>query len=129
MKLNKINLGSLIAVGHEDNRLGLLCDRADGLEYIEVRAPQAAYEGLQQVADIANETIPVIPMQTLESSCVAAVGYDRDRAQLHVEFVNGSHYQYEAVEPETWQDFRNASSPGQFYNRNIKGQLKSQRLD
>lgn len=129
MKLNKINLGSLIAVGHENNRLGLLCDRDEGLEYIEVPAPQAAYEGLQQVAALANETIPVISMQALESSCVAAVGYDRDRAQLHVEFVNGSHYQYEAVEPDTWQDFCNAASPGQFYNQNVKGQLKSQRLD
>lgn len=129
MKLNKINLGSLIAVGHENNRLGLLCDRADGWEYIEVRAPQAAYEGLQQVAAIANDEISIISMQALESSCVAAVGYDRDRAQLHVEFVHGGHYQYEAVEPETWQDFCNASSPGQFYNQNIKGQLKSQRLD
>jgi hypothetical protein len=55
MKLNKINLKNVIAVGHEPDRLALLIDRGNAIEYLEIPAPRAAYEGLQQVADYINE--------------------------------------------------------------------------
>jgi hypothetical protein len=129
MKLDKIDLSNLIAVGHDNNRLGLLFDRGEEIEYVEVIAPQAAYEGLQQVAALANEEIPAFAIKALESSCAAAIGYDRDRHNLQVEFTNGATYEYAAVEPEIWQEFCEAESPGQFYNSNIKGLYRSQRLD
>lgn len=55
MKLTKINLKNLVAVGHQNGTLGLLIDRGDEIEYVEVTAPEAAYDGLAQVADLAGD--------------------------------------------------------------------------
>lgn len=55
MKMNKIDLSSIVAVGHEDGYLALLIDRGDEMEYIEVPAPADAYFGLQGVAELADE--------------------------------------------------------------------------
>ena len=55
MKMNKIDLTSIVAVGHEDGYLALLIDRGDEMEYIEVPAPADAYFGLQGVAELADE--------------------------------------------------------------------------
>lgn len=54
MKLTKIDLSQIVAVGHNNGQLGLLIDRGDQIEYIEVPAPVAAYDGLQQVSNFAN---------------------------------------------------------------------------
>ncbi|MGB3403641.1 MAG: KTSC domain-containing protein [Microcoleaceae cyanobacterium] len=58
MKLNKIDLKNVIAAGHNQEDLVLLIDRGNEIEYLEISAPQAAYEGLQQVADYANPPCP-----------------------------------------------------------------------
>lgn len=55
MKLNKIDLKNIIAVGHAQEQLALLIDRGNAIEYLEIPAPRAAYEGLQQVADYIND--------------------------------------------------------------------------
>lgn len=55
MKLTKIDLKNRVAVGHENGTLGLLIDRGDEIEYVEVRAPEVAREGLEQVASLAGE--------------------------------------------------------------------------
>ncbi len=47
MKLNKINLKNVIAVGHEQDQLVLLIDRENEIEYLEIPSPRAAYEGLK----------------------------------------------------------------------------------
>ena len=49
MRLSKIDLSKIVAVGHADGYLGLLIDRGEEVEYIEIPAPNAAYQGLQQV--------------------------------------------------------------------------------
>lgn len=49
MRLSKIDLSKIVAVGHSDGYLGLLIDRGEEVEYIEITAPNAAYQGLQQV--------------------------------------------------------------------------------
>ena len=54
MNLSKINLKNIIAVGHCQDQLGLLIDRGNEIEYLEVPAPKAAFEGLKQVADYAE---------------------------------------------------------------------------
>jgi hypothetical protein len=36
---------------------------------------------------------------------------------------NGKNYIYRNVPMEVWQSFKNADSPGRFYNENIKGRF------
>lgn len=58
MKLTKIDLTNLVAIGHSEGYLGLLIDRGDEMEYIEIPAPIAAYQGLKQVnAFAASDTV------------------------------------------------------------------------
>lgn len=47
MKLTKVDLSSLKAIAHDDDGLKLLIERDNEIEYIEIPAPLAAYEGLQ----------------------------------------------------------------------------------
>lgn len=145
MKLAKIDLSNVVAVGHEDDRLGLLIDRGDEVEYLELNAPPAAYQGLKQVSSLATNpgaqltgspepaqlpaTETPIAMLPVCSSMAKAVGYDRQREVLQVEFNNGSVYQYSQVETETWEYLQQSDSVGQFFNREIKGYYESQRLD
>ena len=54
MKLSKIDLSNVLAVGHSNGQLGLLIDRDSEIEFIEIAAPEAAMHGLQMVDFIAN---------------------------------------------------------------------------
>jgi KTSC domain len=127
MKLTQIDLTNLVAIGHNNNRLGLLIDQAGDLEYLEIPAPRAAFEGLQQLDSVVapEETID---MHSVQSTMANAVGYDRDRALLQIEFSNGAVYQYEDVGEEAWEELCDTHSPGQFFNQAIKGQYRSRRV-
>ena len=145
MKLNKIDLSNILAISHNDDYLGLVIDRGDSLEVIEIPAPVAAYEGLMQLNDVvADDNSPLavaidfnelpgvqteIPMLPVHSTMANAVGYDPDHQVLQVEFKNGAVYQYEDVDEETWEAMISSNSLGQFYNYEIKGNYPSRRLD
>jgi hypothetical protein len=135
MKLSKINLSSLRAIAHDDDGLKLLIEREDEIEYIEIPAPLAAYEGLQLLDRIIASTAAIEPyeepieMLPACSTMAAQVGYDYDREILQIEFNNGSVYQYAEVEPETWEDLQSTDSLGSFYNQEIKGYYPSQRIE
>ncbi len=60
------------------------------------------------------ERIPV------ESSNLASVGYDTEKATLEIEFLNGGIYQYFGVSLETYEGLMSAGSKGSFFDRNIK---------
>lgn len=138
MKLSKIDLSSVIAAGHKNGQLNLLIDRGEDIELIEIPAPLAAYNGLQQVADLANsESEPIaenqepqaIPMLPVNSTMAAAIGYDPDQQILQVEFATGKVYQYTDVEEQTWESLCEADSIGRFYNHQIKGNYNCRRID
>ncbi len=135
MKLSKINLSSLRAIAHDEDRLKLLIEREDEIEYIEIPAPVAAYEGLQLLDRIIASTLAIEPcsepIQMLPacSTMAAQVGYDEDREILQIEFNNGSVYQYSAVEPELWEDLQSSDSLGSFYNQEIKGYYPSVKIE
>lgn len=134
MKLSKIDLSNLVAVSHCDGYLGLLIDRGEEMEYIEVPAPNAAYQGLQQVNSLVAPLAPLPPieqpaMQPVNSSMAKAIGYDRTAQTLQVEFNNGSIYEYAGVEQETWESLQTADSIGKFYNSQIKGKYQCDRPD
>ena len=58
MKLTKIDLKNLVAVGHQNGALGLLIDRGDEIEYVEVPAPEVACDGLTRVAELVADEPP-----------------------------------------------------------------------
>jgi len=133
MRMSKIDLSSLKAIAHSDDCLKLLIDRGDEIEYIEIPAPLAAYEGLQQLdAIVASpavlDTNQAIAMLPVSSSMAAKVGYDCEREILQIEFNSGLVYQYSDVEPETWECLQSADSIGRFYNQEIKGNYSPNKL-
>lgn len=142
MKLSKVDLSSLLAISHDDDHLGLVIDRGDSLEFVEIPAPLAAYEGLRQLdAIVASDNpslaadfnqlpgvTPSLPMLPVQSTMANAVGYDPHQNLLQVEFQDGSVYQYEGVNAKTWQSLQETDSPGKFFNREIKGNYRSRRI-
>lgn len=134
MKLSKIDLSSLRAIAHDDNGLKLLIERDNEIEYVEISAPLAAYEGLQLLDRIMASTASIAPSEEIEmlpacSSMAAQVGYDEEREILQIEFNSGAVYQYSHVEPELWEDLQSTDSVGSFYNHEIKGYYPSQRIE
>ncbi|MBD2183900.1 KTSC domain-containing protein [Planktothrix sp. FACHB-1355] len=145
MKYTKIDLSNLVGISHDDEYLGLIIDRGDSIDVIEIPAPVAAYEGLVQLDAVVSSNSPElaasvdfyelpgvqseIPMLPVHSTMANSIGYDSDRHLLQVEFKNGSVYQYEGVDEEIWEEMISTDSPGKFYNREIKGYYRSRRLD
>lgn len=144
MKLSKIDLSNVLAVGHSSGQLGLLIDRGDEVEFIEIAAPEAALHGLQMVDYIANTdavelnagvaskkiaaSCEPIAMESVNSAMARAIGYNEDEQVLQIEFNNGSVYQYGNVETETWESLQNADSTGRFFNSEIKGCYSRRRV-
>jgi len=62
------------------------------------------------------------------SSNVTRLSYDETSSTLEVEFHNGSIYQYYEVSAKIWEDFKNASSKGQFIHQNLKGKYRYARV-
>ncbi|MBK8129608.1 MAG: KTSC domain-containing protein [bacterium] len=56
----------------------------------------------------------------VQSSNIAAIGYDDTNAILEVEFLNGSIYQYYGVPHDTYESLMNAASKGSFLNSYVK---------
>lgn len=145
MKLTKIDLSSVIAISHDGDFLGLAIDRGDSLEVIEIPAPVAAYEGLAQLNEIVTDDsselaasvdfyqLPgvesEVSMLPVRSTMANALGYDPKQHRLQIEFKNGAVYQFEGVDRETWEDMKESDSPGGFFNREIKGNYLSRRID
>lgn len=108
MKLSKVDLSNLIAIGHADGYLQLVIDRGESLEVMEIPAPIQAYEGLQQLNDVVADSpaLPVyeepIAMLPVSSSMAIALGYDASQEILQVEFHSGAVYQYSGVDSDTW---------------------------
>jgi lysyl-tRNA synthetase class 2 len=60
------------------------------------------------------EMIPV------ESSSVAAVGYDQDRSELFVRYVSGGTYAYSLVPARMYRELLASESKGRYVNTRIK---------
>ncbi len=57
---------------------------------------------------------------SVSSSNLASVGYDPQSQTLEIEFNDGSVYQYYSVPNSIYTGLMNASSHGQYFDRNIK---------
>ena len=67
-------------------------------------------------------------MQQVNSSNVAAVGYEEASQTLQVEFNNGSTYQYFDVPKAVFEGLTNAGSVGGYLNTHIKGSFRFSRV-
>ena len=77
--------------------------------------------------DGVAEPLPAI--RAVESSSIAAVGYDPDSRRLYLRFVgSGNAYLYYDVPPSTFDELMNAESKGGFVNSMIKGSYDYRRL-
>ncbi len=56
----------------------------------------------------------------VDSSNLASVGYDPSNQILEIEFNHGGIYQYQKVPESIYNGLMNASSHGQYFDRNIK---------
>lgn len=134
MKFSKINLSNLVGISHSDDHLGLLINRGDSVEYIEIPAPVEAYEGLQELNCVVESELQLPEMQQpiamlpAHSTMANAVGYDAQENLLQVEFSCGAVYQYEDVDEETWEALQESESVGRFFNQEIKGYYESRRV-
>jgi hypothetical protein len=58
--------------------------------------------------------------EEVSSSNLASVGYDVESKTLEIEFLNGGIYQYFSVPVTIYNGLMNASSHGQYFDKNIK---------
>lgn len=56
----------------------------------------------------------------MPSSVIRTFSYDPDARQLHVTFVSGRRYRYDAVPREIYEAMRRSFSKGQFFNRRVR---------
>ena len=63
----------------------------------------------------------------VESSTLAAVGYDAGRKLLELEFSSRAVYHYFGVPAAVHQSLLSASSKGSFFNRSIRGRFPHRR--
>lgn len=64
----------------------------------------------------------------VESSLIAAIGYDEIEKELTVEFKKGGTYGYRPVPYAVYTAMMEAVSVGSFFLRNIKGQYPYSRM-
>ena len=71
------------------------------------------YNGGEKVSDIQR--------QPVNSSDIAAIGYDEAGATIEVEFKATGIYRYFSVPKSVAEEFLRTPSPGKFFLQNIKG--------
>jgi len=67
-------------------------------------------------------------MHNVDSSNVAAVGFEEDSQTLQVEFNGGTTYQYFDVPQAIFDGLLSASSVGQYLNQHVKGTYRYSRV-
>lgn len=67
-------------------------------------------------------------MQHVNSSNIAAVGYDAENQTVYVQFVNGTSYAYKGVPEHEFENLRTAPSVGSYLNRNYKNVYPYERV-
>ena len=67
-------------------------------------------------------------MQSVESSCVAAAGYEPRSEEVHLKYVDGDTYAYAPVPHVIWRAFQAAESKGHFVNAVLKPNFPYRRV-
>jgi hypothetical protein len=64
-----------------------------------------------------------VPLEAIESSNLAAVGYNPEKKILAVQFKSGAIFHYSDVSLETAQEFYGSESRGRYYAQHIRGKI------
>ena len=67
-------------------------------------------------------------MTAVDSSWVAAIGYEENEREVHIALIEGSVYAYGAVPPDVWRLFLAADSKGTFVNEVLKPRYEVRKL-
>jgi hypothetical protein len=67
-------------------------------------------------------------MTPVDSTNVAAVGYDPEAQEIYVQFLSGTTYKYLGTDEQTFEELRDAPSVGSYLNRVIKPNYDYQQL-
>ena len=59
-------------------------------------------------------------MKNVDSSNIAAIGYDCELSELFVQYKNGMTYKYKEVPTNIYESFLKAESKGKFMNEEVK---------
>ena len=76
----------------------------------------------------ATTVVPIREIVALDSSSLASVAYDVERAILQIEFRDRSVYQYIEVPQEIHHDLLQAESKGAYFNKYVRNQYPSFKL-
>jgi hypothetical protein len=60
----------------------------------------------------------------LDSTTLAAAGYEQSEGRLQLDFRDGTCYEYSAVPPQLFHALLCAPSKGVFFNRHIRGRFR-----
>jgi hypothetical protein len=66
-------------------------------------------------------------MHRVESSWIAAIGYEADAEEVYVRVIEGGRYAYMDVPLEVWRSFLAADSKGTFVNEELKPHYRYRR--
>ncbi len=67
-------------------------------------------------------------LDTVESSMIHAVGYDKEKQILEIVFNSGRTYQYFDVPPQVHQELLKADSKGQYFLAMIRDVYETRRI-
>lgn len=71
-------------------------------------------------------TVP--QLSPVDSTSIAAIGYDATERTLWVRFVTGATYRYSDVPPATYEEFLEAESKGRYFNSEIRDAYSFERV-
>lgn len=73
---------------------------------------------------------PNLPeMAPVDSTSIAAIGYDRARSELYVQFVDGGTYAYSLVPVRIYLELLTSESKGRYVNTRIKPNHAARQVD
>jgi hypothetical protein len=67
-------------------------------------------------------------MVSVNSSNIAAIGYDQDTAVLTIQFIKGNVYEYYDVPSHEHDELMRADSKGTYANKNIYKRYRQQKI-
>lgn len=69
-----------------------------------------------------------IALEPVQSSNIAAAGYDPERLVFAIKFKNGDIWHYGRVPPSRFQEFAAAESKGRFFSQHVRGKYAGEKM-
>lgn len=110
-----------IKSGNGSPKIHIFKSLADGInDYITKLGEKVETLPSNDELDVIRSEEEEIIRSSVESSNIKSIGYDSKKLMLHVEFNNGSIYQYNDVPKEIYDKMLSSSSVGMYLYKNIK---------